>query len=41
LFRKQNETIIAHTDLFLTALIGCRGDVMKAEVKTSEGIAVS
>lgn len=27
--------------VFLTALIGCRGDVVNAEVKTSEGIEVS
>ena len=27
--------------VFLTALMGCRGDAMKAEVETSEGIVVS
>lgn len=27
--------------VFLTALIGCRGDVMNVEVATSEGMAVS
>lgn len=27
--------------VFLTALMGCRGDAIKAEVETSDGIAVS